>query len=420
MTRSDKNSFKNLSVDQFHKRRRKCELKKNKLQRDTTRKAVLKNQNHIELIKEMERIDSILLNPSRDSEVHENVLKGKKNKLREKFMKMIQMYEKDEPETAKQLKAAEAEYLKKRVELVAMHEQIKKAENVDLNSITLPTEPSSHQMVDPNMVCHIPFPTVVKPQFDRALKNLKPAGPPPGSPPSLSDLEDDILEGLDQTNERSMEENCEKEIPVKVATEQVAPKEMVPLPPLGPCPPAVLCQPRPFMNPLPHGIMPRPPPGPPPVMIPRRPPTPPPMVQRPMQTYPDVRLMNGAPYGLNSVQAGPSSYVHPGTHYQPAMSRGHVPSRSNPSVLDVNSQSTLSKASNRNKVVISGAPQIRNLVGEAIQFLPTAVMVKRQTNAGRVPPKAVTFSSSKPSQPPQTISANEAFDDFMNEINTLL
>ena len=417
MTRSDKNSFKNLSVDQFHKRRRKCELKKNKLQRDAIRKAVLKNQNHLELLQEMERIDSVLLNPSRDPEVHENVLKGKKTKLREKFMKMIQMYEKDDPEMAKTLKAAEAEYLRKRVELMSMYEQIKKAENVDIDSIALPTELSSHQMIDPAMVSHIPLPRAVTPHFNNALKNLKPVGPPPGPPPSLSDLEDDNMEDQSPTKEKTSDEPCDASVSSRTATEQELPKQVVPHPPPALCAKAVHGQPHPMMPSLPHGFMPRPPPGPPPMMLAHRPPILPPMVQRPMQAYPP---MNRAPFGSSSVQAGPSRYVHPGTQYRPSMPIGAMPSHAGPSVLDVNNNSSQSRASNRNKAVISGAPQIRNLIGEAIKFMPTSVMVKRRTNAGRVPLPVVTLSNSKPSQPRQEISANEALDDFMNEINTIL
>jgi len=212
-------------TDQFRKEARKRELKKNKKQRIMVRTAVLKGKDPMKLLEEMEQIDRMEYNPMQPPSLNEKVLKEKRKKLKETYDRVFKLYEKERPEYAVELKKANTEYEKTRIQLQLYFDQVRNAEKVQLDQIPLPEAP-----VDPSMPGTIPLPTdmpipmplgglhgiplpmmhmqphsilkktsaygpplaVVGPQIPVGLqmqKAGKPPGPPPGPPPTLSDSE---------------------------------------------------------------------------------------------------------------------------------------------------------------------------------------------------------------------------------------
>ncbi|WAQ95597.1 WBP11-like protein, partial [Mya arenaria] len=130
-------------TDQARKEARKRELKKNKKQRMMVRTAVLKGKEPLRLLDEMEIIDQMELNPMEAPKLNEKVLKDKRKKLHETFMRVFKLYEKENPEYAKELHKA----------------------NVD----------------EPHLLSTSP-------------KKKRAPGPPPGPPPELSDSEPEMDE----------------------------------------------------------------------------------------------------------------------------------------------------------------------------------------------------------------------------------
>lgn len=208
-------------TDQARKEARKRELKKNKKQRMLVRQAVLKGKDPLQLLTEMEIIDQMEYNTVEAPKLNEKVLKDKRRKLKETFQRVVRLYEKENPDYAKDLKKAENDYEKKRMQLQLYFEQVKTAERVQLDQIPLPDFPQ--QITIPSMIPlpnEIPLPTqdnlphgiLKKPTGFRDIapmevdhdivRKRKPPGPPPGPPPILSDSEDEEYDP-----EKGIEEN---------------------------------------------------------------------------------------------------------------------------------------------------------------------------------------------------------------------
>lgn len=211
-------------TDQFRKEARKRELKKNKKQRIMVRTAVLKGKDPMKLLEEMEVIDRMEYNPMQPPSLNEKVLREKRKKLRETYDRVFKLYEKERPEYAVELRKANAEYEKTRIQLQLHFDQVRNAERVQLDQIPLPDAP-----VDPAVPGAIPLPTEmpmhmlpgvplpighplmqphsilkktsaygpqrIGPQIPAQFirnKRRKPPGPPPGPPPALSDSDEDV------------------------------------------------------------------------------------------------------------------------------------------------------------------------------------------------------------------------------------
>lgn len=187
-------------TDQARKEARKRELKKNKKQRMMVRTAVLKGKDPLKLLEEMEIIDQMEFNPMEAPKLNEKVLKDKRKKLKETFLRVLRLYEKENLDYAKELKKAEIEYERKRERLQIHYEQVKIAERVQLNEIPLPDMPAEPAPSAIPLPSDIPLPQkgilkknsaysdphIISPFSER--KKKKP-GPPPGPPPELSDSE---------------------------------------------------------------------------------------------------------------------------------------------------------------------------------------------------------------------------------------
>lgn len=186
-------------TDQARKEARKRELKKNKKQRMLVRTAVLKGKDPLKLLEEMEIIDQMEFNPMEAPKLNEKVLKDKRKKLKETFLRVMRLYEKENLDYAKELRKAEIEYEKKRERLQLHYDQVKIAERVQLNEIPLPDMPAEPAPSAIPLPSDIPLPqkgilkkhSAYRDPHSTSLteRRKKRPGPPPGPPPELSDSE---------------------------------------------------------------------------------------------------------------------------------------------------------------------------------------------------------------------------------------
>ncbi|XP_049601978.1 WW domain-binding protein 11 [Syngnathus scovelli] len=190
-------------TDQARKEARKRELKKNKKQRMMVRAAVLKMKDPRQIIRDMEKLDEMEFNPVQQPMLNEKVLRDKRKKLRETFERIVRLYERENPETYKDLRKLELEYESKRGQLSLYFDSVKNAESVEVDSIPLPDMPHAPSNIH---IQDIPLPgaqppSILKkaslfgkpplsvpilptlPPVPRLPPGKKPPGPPPGPPP---------------------------------------------------------------------------------------------------------------------------------------------------------------------------------------------------------------------------------------------
>lgn len=191
-------------TDQARKEARKRELKKNKKQRMMVRAAVLKMKDPRQIIRDMEKLDEMEFNPVQQPLLNEKVLRDKRKKLRETFERIVRLYERENPETYKELRKLELDYETKRGQLSLYFDSVKNAELVEVDSIPLPDMPHAPSSIH---IQDIPLPgaqppSILKksstfgkgpsssgpalatvPGVPRLPPGKKPPGPPPGPPP---------------------------------------------------------------------------------------------------------------------------------------------------------------------------------------------------------------------------------------------
>ncbi|CAJ0936203.1 unnamed protein product [Ranitomeya imitator] len=191
-------------TDQARKEARKRELKKNKKQRMMVRAAVLKMKDPKQIIRDMEKLDEMEFNPVQQPQLNEKVLKDKRKKLRETFERILRLYEKENPETYKELRKIELDYEHKRAQLSQYFDAVKNAQHVEVESIPLPDLPHAPSNI---LIQDIPLPGTQPPSIlkktsaygppgrgvslpfppghgvPRLPPGKKPPGPPPGPPP---------------------------------------------------------------------------------------------------------------------------------------------------------------------------------------------------------------------------------------------
>ncbi|KAJ7992661.1 hypothetical protein DPEC_G00280990 [Dallia pectoralis] len=193
-------------TDQARKEARKRELKKNKKQRMMVRAAVLKMKDPRQIIKDMEKLDEMEFNPVQQPLLNEKVLRDKRKKLRETFERIVRLYERENPETYKELRKIELDYESNRGKLSLYFDSVKNAELVEVDSIPLPEMPHAPSSI---LIQDIPLPGAQPPSIlkkgssfskgpfgsssapmsaavagvPRLPPGRKPPGPPPGPPP---------------------------------------------------------------------------------------------------------------------------------------------------------------------------------------------------------------------------------------------
>uniref|UniRef100_A0A8C8K7X1 Wbp11/ELF5/Saf1 N-terminal domain-containing protein n=1 Tax=Oncorhynchus tshawytscha TaxID=74940 RepID=A0A8C8K7X1_ONCTS len=188
-------------TDQARKEARKRELKKNKKQRMMVRTAVLKMKDPRQIIKDMEKLDEMEFNPVQQPLLNEKVLRDKRKKLRETFERIVRLYERENPDTYKELRKLELDYESNRGKLSLYFDSVKNAELVEVDSIPLPEMPHAPSSI---LIQDIPLPGAQPPSIlkkgsskgisasmsaavagvPRLPPGRKPPGPPPGPPPS--------------------------------------------------------------------------------------------------------------------------------------------------------------------------------------------------------------------------------------------
>uniref|UniRef100_A0A8C7CGG5 Wbp11/ELF5/Saf1 N-terminal domain-containing protein n=1 Tax=Oncorhynchus kisutch TaxID=8019 RepID=A0A8C7CGG5_ONCKI len=112
-------------TDQARKEARKRELKKNKKQRMMVRTAVLKMKDPRQIIKDMEKLDEMEFNPVQQPLLNEKVLRDKRKKLRETFERIVRLYERENPDTYKELRKLELDYESNRGKLSLYFDSVK-------------------------------------------------------------------------------------------------------------------------------------------------------------------------------------------------------------------------------------------------------------------------------------------------------
>ncbi|KAI1883885.1 hypothetical protein AGOR_G00220690 [Albula goreensis] len=193
-------------TDQARKEARKRELKKNKKQRMMVRTAVLKMKDPRQIIRDMEKLDEMEFNPVQVPLLNEKVLRDKRKKLRETFERIVRLYERENPDTYKELRKLELDYESKRGQLALYFHSVKNAEAVEVDSIPLPDMPHAPSSI---LIQDIPLPGAQPPSIlkksgafgkgsfaapaapsaaevagvPRLPPGRKPPGPPPGPPP---------------------------------------------------------------------------------------------------------------------------------------------------------------------------------------------------------------------------------------------
>lgn len=218
-------------TDQARKEARRKELKKNKKQRLIVRQAVLKGKDPKHLLTEMEALDKMEFDANNPPPYNVKVIQDKRKKLKDTWIKIFQLYEKEEPKQASELKQMEIEYEKRKSQMVAIYESIKQAERVKLEDIPLPDAPmnllmgsfptsdiplpETHQPVTTQITISAPASIqkgILKTKTDsESNAKRKPPGPPPGPPPPLAEFEcDDDEKELTTKAEDSLKNKSKK------------------------------------------------------------------------------------------------------------------------------------------------------------------------------------------------------------------
>uniref|UniRef100_A0A8C6RI45 Wbp11/ELF5/Saf1 N-terminal domain-containing protein n=1 Tax=Nannospalax galili TaxID=1026970 RepID=A0A8C6RI45_NANGA len=203
-TSSTKNGKFMNPTDRALKEARKRELKKNKKQRMLVRVAVLKMKDPKQIIRDLEKLDEMEFNPVQQPQLNEKVLKDKHKKLRETFERILQLYEKENPDIYKELRKLEVDCNQKRAQLSQYFDAVQKAQHVELESIPLPHMPPAPSNIwsqdirlpgtqppsilkktsahgPPNRA--VPILPLLGQGVPRLPPGRKPPGPPPGPPP---------------------------------------------------------------------------------------------------------------------------------------------------------------------------------------------------------------------------------------------
>lgn len=154
----------------------------------------------------MEKLDEMEFNPVQQPLLNEKVLRDKRKKLRETFERIVRLYERENPDTYKELRKLELDYETKRGQLALYFDSVKNAESVEVDSIPLPDMPHAPSNIH---IQDIPLPgaqppSILKknstfgkgplsassgpvlatvPGVPRLPPGKKPPGPPPGPPP---------------------------------------------------------------------------------------------------------------------------------------------------------------------------------------------------------------------------------------------
>nr|VZH95984.1 unnamed protein product [Spirometra erinaceieuropaei] len=329
-------------TDQARKEARKKELKKNKKQRMAVRHAVLKAKDATQLLEEASMYDKQEYDPNVQASLNERVLQEKRKRLLDTFDRLVVLYRKEDPERAARLQAARTEYDKRRHEMMLFYEQVKLAERVKASEIPLPDLPPIQGLAAPEVppalittksILKKPF-VLPGPPPGLPPAGRKPPGPPPLPVPDLSDS--DSEEPADTLRSRKIRfaDGTAGDVPFS-ESQQIG----------------MLARLQPSQIPLP-----------PPMALPNFP-----GIVRPgfSATQPRIVMRNiggavlSAPPTLNPLRSGGD---------QATIAE---------SSADADQLAATAAGGGGGGTTIEAKPQLKNLIGDATRFVPTAVKVKR-------------------------------------------
>ncbi|XP_055334845.1 WW domain-binding protein 11-like [Paramacrobiotus metropolitanus] len=439
-------------ADQARKEARRRELKKNKKQRQVVREAVIKSKDPKKVIEELERLDQMEYNIHEIPPLPEHILAERRKRLLGNFSRCLSLYEKEDKTKYADLKKLLAAYHRKHDDTRRYYESVRRAQNVNIEEITLPSLPaedgdsSSHPQEENLSSFRLPQgPVVISapriPSWEALSDDLtelggrRPPGPPCGPPPSFSDDSDDEGYGqkdaahegeseedeYDEDEEADVSEAKKKEKdpaagdhemdtdevaedstrqdesdPTQAVSEGISP-EMRP-PPVRPAPfnprlPNFRNVPPPSLS---NARFAQPPPRPGMPALNRM------MMMRPPPGFPVHGL---APIGPIRPPMMPGDVIA----QRPALYNQPVPTP-------------------ESKTTIAAKPQLRNTMAEVTRLVPTAVKVKREEQIKPKPKPAGSLGPNVELIPHRPAGSNEkpkgstdqAYDDFMKEMQGLL
>merc|ERR1719244_1058448 len=422
-----------------------------------------------EIIEELEKIDDMEYNPVTPCPLNGKVMAEKRRKLSEMWERVIKLYEKDNPDQYSDLKKLWVNYSARKIEVVRYYESVMSAQEVEVDSIPLPTASSlgggHDDWGDEGGMVGIPLPppaltlgpprsVLKKPPSVLEPVGLKPMlcpGVPAVPPPLISDYH--VEQELSEKKKRTIrfgdegggeEEEVEGEGEVETAPSEPTGVQKAMLAMAG----QDLDQ---FMREMeevhrtreaekaadlqqrlarleggdgdlvPPGVEPTAPP-------PLRPGVPPPGVRPPPGRPPGV-----APPGVR-LPPGPPPGVPPRGVARPSLPRP---------LGVVSAKPQLNKMEVKTDKVIEGAPVMRNLKSDVTRFVPTNLRVKRD-DGGKAGVPAGVHKPKKPVAPqyssglaPQQVrpqpsagqmrappkekkTKDDAYADFMKEMQALL
>lgn len=381
------------------------------------------------------------------SPLNEKVLKEKRKKLKETFDRVMRLLHEDEPEQWSEFKRKEVEYEKRRYKRVQYFESVRNAEQVNIEDIPLPSSTNDKpnqssipkiNLPPPVLLTNVPVPSSIKKVDDFTFvdssgnREKEPPGVPMTLPPNLFDMpeldtdyesdssssseeeakeppkdkhdkniedfmkevesaqkkkeEEKMLEAIrvDPTPDVDREENLEHsqgaEVPRPAPEPAMKAQEMIPIPqmPLGMPRMAhpLMFRPPPMRQSMPMGI--RMPPGPPPAR--------PNMGMNRM----GIRMAPGPPAG-----PPPRNKMH---HHH-----------------DRNAQPKDPKSA-----TITAKPQIRNLSADVTRFVPATLRVKRDEPKRPKPKSYIPETRRQPSQQQPQPTKDDAYQQFMSELQDFL
>ncbi|KAF7249585.1 hypothetical protein EG68_09729 [Paragonimus skrjabini miyazakii] len=355
-------------TDQARKEARKRELKKNKKQRMAVRHAVLKAKDPLQLLEETAVYDKQEYDPSVQAQLNERVIQEKRRKLLETFDRLVLLYRKEDAEYANRLQAARQDYDKRRHEMMLYYEQVKLAERVKASDIPLPKLPQSQLGF---ITSDIPLPagSYAKGILKKSLgapglppsilpAGRKPPGPPPGPPPELSDSDGEEVsqEAARQRKIRFADVDTPSRSTANGITSSLS------QPPLLEYPGNLGSGFSSFGSSVPPSQIPLPPPTVLPTFT---------GLIRP--GFPGAPQPNQARFMFQSPAATVLS-APPSLHPRDPLDNADLMSTTASHPVSSNTTGVIATGT-----TIEAKPQLKNLIGDATRFVPTALKVRRTT-----------------------------------------
>lgn len=179
-------------ADKARKEARKKELKKNKKQRQQVRSAAIERRDPEQILSDLEKLDKYEFDLTTNQTVSDSFYKDKRKRLMESWTKVLAYYAKEDPERHVKLKKLETDYEVKHRKQAREFEGIKAAQELKIEDVFLPPEPSSAIDEIPDDDPLLSDSIYITPLNE----DMKPPGCPPGLPPDFKQVVDSLRTSL--------------------------------------------------------------------------------------------------------------------------------------------------------------------------------------------------------------------------------